>query len=268
MSPFFFKIPGHNCHCFSTGDASGSVSQAANIIEAIQAGAKLLLIDEDKGATNFMICDSKMRQIVPEEIIIPFTDRIDELIKKKQISCILVIGGSSEYFHYADNILVMKNYQPNTIDSDQEIMLRCDIKHQRSLPLIKFSDKYINLSDDDITKSLFSIVNAEKIKKVIVGQCSADISALTSIKDDCQLHGIAVGVYNAMLMSLTDRKSLKRLVEDSMSVFWVDRINEGYALDKMFRHWFVSEVRPLDVIITMNRMRGFDFSQQDEVGHE
>ncbi|SCY55971.1 P-loop domain-containing protein [Butyrivibrio sp. INlla14] len=63
-------------------NASGSVSQAANIVEAIGCGVKLILIDEDKSATNFMIRDKVMRKIVPDEPIIPFTDRIEELNKK------------------------------------------------------------------------------------------------------------------------------------------------------------------------------------------
>lgn len=259
MSPFFLKIPGHDCRNFSTVDASGSVSQAANIMEAVGAGARLLLIDEDKSATNFMICDSKMRRLVPDEIIIPFTDRIDELVKKRQISCIIVIGGSSEYFRYADSILVMRDYQPHAVDADTERELRSEPRHQRELPPIGFSEKFMDMEEADVTKLLFRTVNAERIKKVIVGQYSSDVSALMSVKDDCQLHGLAVGVFHTMILSQRDKRGVWNLVEDSMDRFWDDLIDEGYSYEKMFRDWFVSEVRPIDVMMTVNRMRGLMF---------
>lgn len=92
--------------------ASGSVSQGANIVEAIGCGVKLLLIDEDKSATNFMIRDKVMRKIVPNEPIIPFTDRIEELNKNCGMSMILVIGGSAEYLAYADIVILMEDYEP------------------------------------------------------------------------------------------------------------------------------------------------------------
>ena len=108
LSPFFRHLPNEtDVKNFSTPHASGSVSQAANIIEAVCGGAKLLLIDEDKSATNFMIRDSNMRFVVKNEPIIPFTDRVRELYREKQISTILVIGGSSEYLAYADQVILL-----------------------------------------------------------------------------------------------------------------------------------------------------------------
>ena len=49
---------------FSTQSASGSTSQAVNIIEAGESGAELFLMDEDTCATNFMICDFRMQKLV------------------------------------------------------------------------------------------------------------------------------------------------------------------------------------------------------------
>lgn len=66
ISPFFNYLPGKKLDNFSTLHASGSVSQAANIIEAVCGNSKLLFIDEDKSATNFMIRDRNMRKIIKE----------------------------------------------------------------------------------------------------------------------------------------------------------------------------------------------------------
>ncbi len=110
ISPFIRWLPGGDTRDFSTDHASGSTSQAANIMEAVDSGARLLLIDEDRSATNFMIRDAKMKQLIEKEPITPFTDRVNELHRRRGVSTILVIGGSGEYLSVADNIYMMEDY--------------------------------------------------------------------------------------------------------------------------------------------------------------
>ena len=106
ISPFIRWIPGGEPREFSTGHASGSTSQAANIVEAVDGGAALLLLDEDRSATNFMIRDKMMKALIEREPIVPFTDRVRELAGRG-VSTILVIGGSGEYLSVADKIYLM-----------------------------------------------------------------------------------------------------------------------------------------------------------------
>lgn len=102
---------------FTTEDASGSTSQAANIVEAIEAGTEVFLIDEDTSATNFMIRDELMQRVVhpDSEPITPFIDRVRSLYEKSGISSIIVAGSSGSYFHIADHILQMDQYVPKDI---------------------------------------------------------------------------------------------------------------------------------------------------------
>ncbi|MDE7354866.1 MAG: ABC-ATPase domain-containing protein [Acetatifactor sp.] len=111
LSPFIKWIPGGDPGDFSTEHASGSTSQAANIMEAVNWGSKLLMIDEDKSATNFMIQDSVMKALIEKEPITPFVERVQELSQDRDVSSILVIGGSSEYLQTADRIYMMKDYR-------------------------------------------------------------------------------------------------------------------------------------------------------------
>ena len=110
ISPFIKWLPGGDTSDFSTGHASGSTSQAANIMEAVDAGAKLLLIDEDRSATNFMIRDRMMKELIEKEPITPFTDRVNELHGTRGVSTVLVIGGSGEYLSVADKVYMMEEY--------------------------------------------------------------------------------------------------------------------------------------------------------------
>lgn len=110
ITPFIRWLPGGDTADFSTEHASGSTSQAANILEAIDSKSSLLLIDEDRSATNFMIRDDMMKELISREPIIPFTERVRELYAVCGVSTILVIGGSGEYLSVANKVLMMDEY--------------------------------------------------------------------------------------------------------------------------------------------------------------
>jgi len=76
----------------------------------LDTGARLLLIDEDRSATNFMIRDKMMKELISKEPITPFTDRARELYKSLGVSVIVVIGGSGEYLSVADRVYLMEDY--------------------------------------------------------------------------------------------------------------------------------------------------------------
>ncbi|CAL5221417.1 g3603 [Coccomyxa viridis] len=112
ISPFISNLPfGKDTSSFSSPDASGSTSQAANIQEALELGASCLILDEDVCATNFMIRDARMQALVAreKEPITPFLAKIGAL-RRKGVSCILVMGGSGDYFGVSDTVLCMDSY--------------------------------------------------------------------------------------------------------------------------------------------------------------
>ena len=118
ISPFISNLPGNESTvAFSTDNASGSTSQAANIMEALEIGTSLLLIDEDTSATNFMIRDARMQALVHKdsEPITPFIDRAAGLYEQLGVSTIIVVGGSGDYFDIADRIIMMERYIPKDV---------------------------------------------------------------------------------------------------------------------------------------------------------
>ena len=115
ISMFINDLPnGRDTKDFSTADASGSTSQAAGIVEAVEAGSRLLLLDEDTSATNFMVRDAFMQKVVSpdKEPITPFLSRARDLYEKAGISTILVAGSSGAFFHIADTVIQMDQYEP------------------------------------------------------------------------------------------------------------------------------------------------------------
>lgn len=108
---------GRSTTRFVSEDASGSTSQAANVMEALESGSSLLLMDEDTSATNFMIRDALMAAVVSsdQEPIIPFVERVRPICDDFGASTILVAGSSGAYFDQADLVLQMKDYEPYDI---------------------------------------------------------------------------------------------------------------------------------------------------------
>lgn len=118
ISMFINNLPnGKDTKHFQTEDASGSTSQAANVIEAMEAGSRVLFIDEDTSATNFMVRDELMQRVIHRDMepITPFIERVRALYEEFGISTVIVAGSSGAYFQVADSIVQMDRYVPKEI---------------------------------------------------------------------------------------------------------------------------------------------------------
>ena len=192
ISLFINNLPnGKDTIKFNTENASGSTSQAANIIEAIESKSKVLLIDEDTSATNFMIRDDIMQQLVvkEKEPITPFIDVAKSLYKRLGISTILVAGSCGDFFDIADLVIQMDCYEPYEVTtkakelSRGKISLRDDldisIDFRRVLDKGSISEgpkgiKIKNLGKDGLSinkenidlKSVEQIVDGEQINTI------------------------------------------------------------------------------------------------------
>ena len=113
ISAMIGELPGgRSTQNFSTPNASGSTSQAANIAEALEVGTSLFLVDEDTSATNFMIRDERMRELVRKEPISPFIDLVRPLHRSIGVSTVVVVGGVGDYLDVADRVILMEDYEP------------------------------------------------------------------------------------------------------------------------------------------------------------
>ena len=134
ISAFINNLPnGKDTVKFTTTSASGSTSQAANMMEALEIGTSCLLIDEDTSATNFMIRDSRMQKLVKKEKepITPFIDQVRKLYENQGTSTILVVGGSGEYFDVADLVIMMDEYVPKDVTEEaKEIAASFELKRE------------------------------------------------------------------------------------------------------------------------------------------
>ena len=128
---------------FNTENASGSTSQAANIIEGIESGTNTFLIDEDTSATNFMIRDDVMQSLVAreKEPITPFIEIVRALYEQKGISTIIVVGSSGDYFDIADTVIQMDSYIPYDVTEKAKSLATSKI-------LKRINERNININID------------------------------------------------------------------------------------------------------------------------
>ena len=115
LSGFIKNLPqGYDTDNFATENASGSTSQAATILEALEVGTKVIFLDEDTSATNFMVRDARMQALVSKEAepITPLVDRVRELYETMGLSLVLVMGGCGDYFDVADTVIMMRDFLP------------------------------------------------------------------------------------------------------------------------------------------------------------
>ena len=261
ISPFFKFLPGNTkLKNFSTLHASGSVSQASNIIEAVSGKCKLLLIDEDKSATNFMIRDKNMRLVVKNEPIIPFTDRVRELFSAKDVSTILVIGGSSEYLTYADTVILMEDYIPHIITEEiKNLNLPKPTCHNYSANWIESR----RIIPKETTKPFlyFKSVETENEKKIILDEYSADITLLTALISGDQLNTLACVMEGVLTDKEADNAEIMKKVK-----LYTDKVfndPETSSLIPEVAQRFYEEIRPIDAYCCVNRMRGLLFKVSD-----
>jgi len=116
ISSLISMLPsGEDTSDFISLDASGSTSMAASISEVIEAGAEVILIDEDTSATNLLYKDDVMSKLIPDDPIRTLDMQVRDLIRKTGISVVAVMSASSSFLSVADKVIRMRRYLPEEI---------------------------------------------------------------------------------------------------------------------------------------------------------
>lgn len=250
ISLFIKNLPfGQDTEHFSTDNASGSTSQAANIIEALEVGCSLLLIDEDTSATNFMIRDGRMQALVTKEKepITPFLDCVRPLYEKSGVSSILVIGGSGDYLDVADQVIMMDEYRP--VDVTVKARAVC-----KKYPAQRVQEGEGNVeklmprvplpSSFDPQRGRKTKVRAKGLDIVQFGHYEIELNDVEQLVDVSQTRAIADIIYYAWKKYFDGHRSLSeavRCIEEELDKHGLDLISpfrEGkkgdYAMPRRF----------------------------------
>jgi predicted ABC-class ATPase len=258
ISPFISNLPfGQDTTRFCTENASGSTSQAANIIEALEAGAKLLLLDEDTCATNFMVRDHRMQELISKdkEPITPFIDKVRQLYSEHGVSTILVMGGSGDYFDVADTVIAMIEYRPYDVTAEAKAIAekyKAERKNEGGESFGQIKPRVPLAWSLDPSKGKYEVkITAKGTRAIVFGWHEIDLSAVEQLVHPGQLHAIGQALYYARERYMDGRRTvaeiLKLVMED------IERGGLDVLDSRLMGHYAI--FRPQELAAALNRLR-------------
>ncbi|MDI2027970.1 ABC-ATPase domain-containing protein [Saccharopolyspora sp. TS4A08] len=259
VSPFVSHLPtGADTRDFSTDNASGSTSQAASITEAVEAGARVLLVDEDTAATNLMIRDARMQELVAKdaEPLTPFVDLIRPLHTTHGVSTVLVMGGSGDYMDVADQVLMLDAYHAHDV-TDQARALAQDRPTGRRSEADGYPPLRHRVVQPRSIPTERPKIRARGTDALTLGESTIELRGVEQIADASQVTGIGLALVSLARRGRFDgREELAEVLRG-----WAaDVTDRGVAaVDERFVGDFAVP-RPLEVAAALNRLRVLEVS--------
>ena len=261
LTPFISHLPaGRDTASFTTRNASGSTSQAASIIEAVEAGATTLLLDEDTSATNLLIRDSRMRELVAaeREPITPLVDRITALFRRRGVSTVMVMGGSGDYLDVADRVLLMDAYHLRDVTEEAR---RVVADQPRPLTgLEDFAEPRQRVPEPAPPRTRRGPVRtrAQGTSTLVLDREDIDISDVGGVTDPGQAEAIAYAL-RALLEQRFDGASPLRECLDDLEALLDDEGLDALT-DERERPAFLVRPRMVDVAAAVSRYRKLELA--------
>ncbi|MBT3179296.1 MAG: ABC-ATPase domain-containing protein [Candidatus Marinimicrobia bacterium] len=263
IDSFITNLPqGVRTDSFCTDDASGSTSQAANIIEAIEVGCNFLLLDEDTSAANFMIRDARMQQLVQinDEPITPFVDRIRELYEVQNVSTILVMGGSGDYFDVADTVIKMKDYLPYDVSTETKMIVKAYPSKRQVESIKPIETNAVRIPSSTCFKARRGTkevkIDTQGNDKIIYGNETIDLRFVDQLVENSQIRAVGHAIYLASQFMMRDCETLKEIIkglDDYFDKNGLDSLDPFYEKEKHPGNF--SRPRKYEIAATINRMR-------------
>jgi len=255
ISPFIGDLPwGIDTRGFSTKDASGSTSQAANIIEALEVGAKVLLIDEDTSATNFLIRDERMRQLVveEEEPITPLVDKIRPLYREHGVSTVMIMGGSGEFFEVADTVIKLREFLPYDVTAQAK-----EIAARRVREPLHADPHFVSLPRRKPLPASIDPRKGGKVKikardrRIQFGREEIDLSAVEQLVEPAQVRLIGYALHYLARHYFDGRTTIDEALDR------LEKLIEQTGLSAILPHESgeFSYVRRFEIAAALNRLR-------------
>ncbi|MFQ5352729.1 MAG: ABC-ATPase domain-containing protein [Candidatus Binatia bacterium] len=266
ISAFINNLPrGRSTDSFSTDNASGSTSQAANIIEAIEAGSRLLMVDEDSSATNFMIRDRRMQELIAKrsEPITPFVDRVRQLWEEQGISSLIVIGGSGDYLDVAGTVIGLEGYLVRDLSQRaREVAARIQSERRMETEGAFVGPGHRVLLGQGLDPSRGRRRVSLKVNSrdaILYGEHRIDLSAVEQLVDESQLRAIA----EAMAYAASDLADGERGFVELLDLVLDELDRRGLGFLARGCAGNLAVFRRFELAAALNRLRGVVVQQRE-----
>ncbi|WP_084546715.1 ABC-ATPase domain-containing protein [Glycomyces arizonensis] len=252
---------GDDTRHFSTENASGSTSQAAAVVESLEAGSRLLLIDEDTAATNLMIRDARMQELVAKERepLTPLVDLIRSMADDHGVSTVLVMGGSGDYMDVADRVVMMDAYRPADVTARAKELAaeptgRVAEAGAFAMPRPRVIDP-ASVSSEFRGKQKIRAGGTDSLR---FGSADVDVRSVEQITDQSMTVGIGLAIEAAVRRGWIDGRAT---VAEAL-----DRLETALDVEALLKIREVDLALPRrhEVAATLNRMRQLRVHQLGE----
>ena len=255
ISNFIGRLPsGGDTRRFFTENASGSTSQAAAIVEALELGCGCLLLDEDTSATNFMIRDARMQALIAEEHepITPFIDRVRQIHDTTGTSVVLVVGGSGDYFDVADTVIAMKEYRPQDVSAEaREVAASLPTRRgAQGRAWRPIALRAVDPASIDASRHHRDVaIRVLSTDRVAFGEDRVELAAVEQLVESAQTRAIAYAVQTGR--ARLGAGGLPEALNDIMR--WID--DDGLAAVHPYAIGELAEFRVFELGAFLNRLR-------------
>lgn len=266
ISAFASELPdGGNPAAYSTVSAGSFTSQAASTVEALEAGARVLLFDEHSSSSTFLSSDTRVSPLLGASSRNTLAARARQIVDELGIS--IVVAGSSlvaEFIPIADKILKVENFCISDITEEAkalEIVPSSVANDTATLSSLLSRSRWVMPSSIDPSVGREDLVICTDDQSYIqFGRSIVDLSEIRQIADVDQARAIGFVLYYAKLRYMDEGYPVREILD------LVDRdlSNEGLnALASDLRGDF-ARPRRYEVAAALNRLPAFRVSHVTE----
>ena len=138
LSAFLLDLPGGGPVAdVTTDDAPAALAQAAAVVEAVEAGSTLLLVDEDAAAPGFLVRDARMQRLAPRPpgSLVTLLERVRALSEKLSVSTLIATAGAGDYLEVADTVLRVQDFALEDVTAQAREIARATASMRLAEPL-------------------------------------------------------------------------------------------------------------------------------------
>lgn len=264
ITPFFADIEDSDPASYSTDSAGASVSQAAGIIEALEVGARVLLVDEDTSAPAFLTTDTRIASLLGETPLSSLAQRARQMVDELGIS--LVVGGENlvaEYIPIADTVLKVEDFQVTDITEEAKALA---IEPPPVAPAVNLGpmlarSRWIMPSSIDASVGrIDQLIKALDLNAIQFGRSVIEMDSVPQLADENQTLTIGLLLYYAKLRYMQEGYPLREMLD------MIDRDLSSEGLGTISRDLRGDLARPrrYELAAALNRLPTFRVSHATE----
>lgn len=264
LTPFVTSIEGGDPASYSTPAADSFISQAAAAIEALEVGARVLVVDENTSAPAFLGMDARTAGLLDDSPRVSLAQRARQMVDELGIS--LVIGGShlvAEYIPVADTVLKVEDFQVTDITEQAKAL---DLNPAPDAPPVNLGpmlarSRWVMPSSIDATVgSRDQVIEALDLGAIRFGRSIIELDSVPQLADENQTLTIGLLLYYAKLRYMQEGYPLREMLD------MIDRdlSNEGLGTIARDLRGDLARPRRYEVAAALNRLPAFRVSHATE----